>query len=152
MTNSKIPYWDDLPDLELYLDQILLMVNQLVESYDDRVEKGLTASMVNNYVKHKHVEKPVKKKYQKQQVARLIAITFLKNVFSIQEISQTLNVLHETMSSQEMYDNFVASMREEDTRLTSEIIQTACQSLKLYYKTRRLVLDLEGGETDATDA
>ena len=53
-------------------------------------EKGLTASMVNNYVKHGYLPKPDKKKYQRKQIARLIAITTLKSVFSIQEIAQTL--------------------------------------------------------------
>ena len=41
------------------------------DNFDFR--RVLTAAMINNYVKHKHIEKPIKKKYQKHQVARLIA-------------------------------------------------------------------------------
>ncbi|MBM7643650.1 DUF1836 domain-containing protein [Streptococcus loxodontisalivarius] len=147
---KKLPTWDELPDLELYLDQVLLMVNQLALSDDIPDDKGLTASMVNNYVKHGHIEKPIKKKYQKNQLARLIAITFLKNVFSIQEISHTLNVLHENYQSSQLYDDFVACMND-DSREVPELIETACQSLKLYFKARRLTYILEGEQSHVSD-
>ena len=81
----SVPYWHELPDLDLYLDQVLLYVNQATNSTDDPEKKSLTEKMINNYVKHKKKKKPIKKKYQKHQVARLIALTKLKNVFSIQE-------------------------------------------------------------------
>ncbi len=58
---NTIPYWEELPDLDLYLDQILLYVNQYTQYSLDPKDKGLTASMINNYVKHKHIDKPIKK-------------------------------------------------------------------------------------------
>ncbi|NQI71431.1 DUF1836 domain-containing protein [Streptococcus suis] len=141
--NKSIPYWHELPDLDLYLDQVLLYVNQVTISPDDIEQKKLTAAMINNYVKHKQLEKPVKKKYQKQQVARLIALTILKNVFSIQEISQTLHLLLQTNSSETLYNHFVDCMRNEENEETPDIIRYACQSVKLYYKTRQLTVELE---------
>ncbi|HEL1563191.1 DUF1836 domain-containing protein [Streptococcus suis] len=175
---QTIPYWHELPDLDLYLDQVLLYVNQVVNSQksleqnclnsmkinsslgneaDDRtgvhqgklttdnvdIRRVLTAAMINNYVKHRQLEKPVKKKYQKQQVARLIALTILKNVFSIQEISQTLHLLLQTNSSETLYNHFVDCMRNEENEETPDIIRYACQSVKLYYKTRQLTMELE---------
>ncbi|MCQ8260660.1 DUF1836 domain-containing protein [Streptococcus suis] len=139
----SLPYWYELPDLDLYLDQVLLYVNQMTISPDDIEQKKLTAAMINNYVKHKQLEKPVKKKYQKQQVARLIALTILKNVFSIQEISQTLHLLLQTNSSETLYNHFVDCMRNEENEETPDIIRYACQSVKLYYKTRQLTVELE---------
>ncbi|MGC4429926.1 DUF1836 domain-containing protein [Streptococcus suis] len=139
----SLPYWHELPDLDLYLDQVLLYVNQVTISPDDIEQKKLTAAMINNYVKHKQLEKPVKKKYQKQQVARLIALTILKNVFSIQEISQTLHLLLQTNSSETLYNHFVDCMQNEENEETPEIIRYACQSVKLYYKTRQLTVELE---------
>lgn len=141
---NTIPYWDELPDLDLYLDQILLYVNQYTQYSLDSKDKGLTASMINNYVKHKHIDKPIKKKYQKHQLARLIALNSLKHVFSIQEISHTLNLLSEKQDSKTLYNHFVDCMRNQENNETPEIIRYACQSLKLYYKTRQLTLDLEG--------
>ncbi|HFI0830770.1 TPA: DUF1836 domain-containing protein [Streptococcus suis] len=140
---QTIPYWHELPDLDLYLDQVLLYVNQTTNSSELLEQKSLTASMINNYVKHKQIEKPIKKKYQKQQVARLVALTILKNVFSIQEISQTLNLLLQTDSSETLYNHFVDCMRNEESDETPDIIRYACQSVKLYYKTRQLTMELE---------
>ncbi|MGQ7367095.1 DUF1836 domain-containing protein [Streptococcus suis] len=139
----SLPYWHELPDLDLYLDQVLLYVNQVTISPDDIEQKKLTAAMVNNYVKHKQIEKPIKKKYQKQQVARLIALTILKNVFSIQEISQTLHLLLQSSNSETLYNHFVDCMRNEENEETPDIIRYACQSVKLYYKTRQLTVELE---------
>ena len=97
------PKWEDIPNIDLYLDQVLLYVNQVCAPISPDKDKGLTASMVNNYVKHGYLTKPDKKKYQRQQIARLIAITTLKSVFSIQEIAQTLNTLQSQASSDQLY-------------------------------------------------
>ncbi|HFU4463899.1 TPA: DUF1836 domain-containing protein [Streptococcus suis] len=140
---QTIPYWHELPDLDLYLDQVLLYVKQTTNSSELLEQKSLTASMINNYVKHKQIEKPVKKKYQKHQVARLIALTILKNVFSIQEISQTLQLLLQSSDSETLYNHFVDCMRNEESNETPDIIRYACQSVKLYYKTRQLIMALE---------
>ena len=83
MTTQQYPLWEELPEIELYLDQVLLYVNQVTQSTLGPNDKGLTASMVNNYVKHGHVAKPIKKKYNAAQVARLIVITSLKTVFEL---------------------------------------------------------------------
>ena len=93
MTTQHYPLWEELPEIELYLDQVLLYVNQVTQSTLGPNDKGLTASMVNNYVKHGHVAKPIKKKYNAAQVARLIVITSLKTVFEISEIAKTLEIL-----------------------------------------------------------
>ena len=138
---SNVPYWSDLPDLELYLDQVLLLVNQTAQPFPQATDKGLTASMVNNYVKHGYIEKPFKKKYQKQQLARLIAITFLKNTFSIQEISRVLDYLRSQGDSETLYNYFVAAMREEQADVPL-IIETACQTLKCYFATHQLLENL----------
>ena len=53
--SHNYPKWAELPELELYLDQVLLYVNQVCGSAASSRDKGLTPSMVNNYVKHGHV-------------------------------------------------------------------------------------------------
>ena len=132
------PKWDEIPELDLYLDQVLLYVNNVCGSSISAADKGLTASMINNYVKHGYITKPVKKKYQRRQVARLIAITTLKTVFSIQEISATLNLLHKEADSRELYDDFVDYMNGSKLEV-APIISTACQTVKLYQKTLSLI-------------
>ena len=133
------PKWEDIPNIDLYLDQVLLYVNQVCAPISPDKDKGLTASMVNNYVKHGYLTKPDKKKYQRKQIARLIAITTLKSVFSIQEIAQTLNTLQTQASSDQLYDAFVDYMNH-GIDPENPIIQTSCQTVKLYHQTLDLIL------------
>ena len=139
------PKWEDIPNIDLYLDQVLLYVNQVCAPISPDKEKGLTASMVNNYVKHGYLTKPDKKKYQRKQIARLIAITTLKSVFSIQEIAQTLNTLHTYANSDQLYDAFVDYMNH-GIDPENPIIQTSCQTVKLYHQTLDLILIKEEEE------
>lgn len=80
-TVFSYPKWEEIPNINLYLDQVLLYVNQICPPVSPDKEKGLTASMVNNYVKHGYISKPEKKKYQRKQIARLIAISTLSLFF-----------------------------------------------------------------------
>ena len=137
-TTFSYPKWEEIPSINLYLDQVLLYVNQICPPASPDKEKGLTASMVNNYVKHGYISKPEKKKYQRKQIARLIAITTLKSVFSIQEIAQTLNTLHTDTNSEELYNAFVNYMNAEIDP-DSPIILTSCQTVKLYHRTLSLI-------------
>ena len=144
-SNFSYPKWEDIPNIDLYLDQVLLYVNQVCAPISPDKEKGLTASMVNNYVKHGYLTKPDKKKYQRKQIARLIAITTLKSVFSIQEIAQTLNTLQSQASSDQLYDAFVDYMNH-GIDPENPIIQTSCQTVKLYHQTLDLILIKEEEE------
>jgi len=141
-SNFSYPKWEDIPNIDLYLDQVLLYVNQVCAPISPDKDKGLTASMVNNYVKHGYLTKPDKKKYQRKQIARLIAITTLKSVFSIQEIAQTLNTLQTQASSDQLYDAFVDYMNN-GIDPENPIIQTSCQTVKLYHQTLDLILNKE---------
>ena len=145
-TTFSYPKWEEIPNIDLYLDQVLLYVNQVCAPISPDKEKGVTASMVNNYVKHGYLAKPDKKKYQRQQIARLIAITTLKSVFSIQEIAQTLNTLQTETSSEQLYNAFVNYMNE-GIDPANPIIQTSCQTIKLYHQTLALITTREKEES-----
>ena len=121
----------------------LLYVNQLDSSSIVDDDKGLTSAMINNYVKNGHLDKPIKKKYNRKQLARLIVITCLKNVFSIQEISKTINSLTSEGNSEEMYDNFVMCMNGEKRDGLADVIVAACDTVRLYKKTHDLVEKLK---------
>ena len=144
-SNFSYPKWEDIPNIDLYLDQVLLYVNQVCAPISPDKDKGLTASMVNNYVKHGYLTKPDKKKYQRKQIARLIAITTLKSVFSIQEIAQILNTLQTQASSDQLYDAFVDYMNH-GIDPENPIIHTSCQTVKLYHQTLDLILIKEEEE------
>ena len=56
--------WDSLPDLSLYMDQVVgYMARQLIGCDP---EDKLTSAMVNNYIKDGHLPRAEGKRYSKQ--------------------------------------------------------------------------------------
>ena len=45
-TTFSYPKWAEIPNIDLYLDQVLLYVNQVCAPISPDKDKGLTASMV----------------------------------------------------------------------------------------------------------
>lgn len=89
-----IPRWKELPNVDLYLDQVVTLVNEtlypvLSNSYPDGDNLILTKNMINNYVKNKIIEPPIKKKYKKNHLAQFFVICVLKEVYKINDIKRT---------------------------------------------------------------
>lgn len=83
---SPVP-WDRIPDIGLYMDQVITFITRMYEPlYGDATEGYLSASMINNYVKSKLIPRPVGKKYSREQIALLAMIVSLKQVASMEDI------------------------------------------------------------------
>ena len=64
--------WERLPELELYMDQVVTFLNRQLEPFTTGDERLLTPSMVNNYVKDGVLPRPEKKKYSRNHLAMLM--------------------------------------------------------------------------------
>lgn len=51
LSSPSIPHWDALPDLELYMDQVIVFMEKYLAFFGDGRDKLITPSMINNYVK-----------------------------------------------------------------------------------------------------
>lgn len=140
---TKLAKWKDLPSLDLYLDQVLLYVNQETQAFLSKSEKPLTSSMINNYVKHAYIPKPEKKKYNRQQVARLIVLTICKSVFAISDIAQMIDVHYSEAEPASLYDTFVDCLAGTVQPETPELIIKACQTINSYKEAMDLVDQLK---------
>ena len=90
MSGFRLPRWDELPELDLYMDQVTgFMEEHLSNSKRFEDDKILTKTMINNYAKNDLLPPPVKKKYSKEHVLMLIFIYYYKGVIPMNEI-QTL--------------------------------------------------------------
>ena len=126
--NVHIPRWNELPNVDLYMDQILTFINSSLsecikngENEEKEKEKNqiLTKTMINNYVKNNILEAPVKKKSSKTQCAKLFVICVLKQVFSMNEISSLINIALESTDISNAYNSF-CSLFEEAIKSTFE--------------------------------
>ncbi len=103
----RIPTWDELPEIELYMDQVVGFISRkLSQCFGADDEKSITATMVNNYVKQKLIASPQKKKYDRTQMAQLIIIFLMKKIFSITEIGDFLAYLAHLSDMPTAYDLF----------------------------------------------
>lgn len=84
---NRLPRWNELPEFEIYMDQVIMIMEKYVGAYFKYTDDSfLTPAMINNYVKLKVMPAPEKKKYSKIHLSYLIIICMLKPVMSIQNI------------------------------------------------------------------
>ena len=117
----RLPRWDELPDFELYMDQVLSLMERYLDGYPGPDRKGLTASMVNNYVKLGVMPPPVKKKYTRVHLAHLIMICVLKPSVPIDLIRGLIAGLQQGRSDREAYDWFCGEF-ESSVRGAAEAV------------------------------
>lgn len=86
MREAHIMRIDEMPRIELYLDQVLALVSQSLSFMALPGEELITGSMVNNYVKQRVVPAPRRRRYTRRHVATLTFVCAFKRVFSINEI------------------------------------------------------------------
>lgn len=123
---------DDIPDLDLYMDQIMTLFDKHLDDnkrYED--DKLLTKTMINNYSKAKVIS-PVKgKKYSKEQIIQMLMIYYLKNNLTIQEIKKILSPLYnQDIDLKNIYDQFI-TIKHEQTKQLKQFINQQIDSYHL---------------------
>ena len=82
---------EDIPEIELYMDQVTRFMDQHLEHNKRAPEdKILTKTMINNYTKNRLLPPPRNKRYSKEHIILLIYIYYLKNVLPIGDIQKIL--------------------------------------------------------------
>ncbi len=103
----KFPRYAELPSIFLYKDQVISYVEAVLSplNFVDG-EKMLTPTMLNNYVKQKIIDPPVKKKYSTNHIAYILVVCMLKQNYSLSDVFMMLEIQKETYSLEEAYDYF----------------------------------------------
>lgn len=119
-----IPRWNELPDIELYMDQVISQLDKYLAALNaEDAEHFVTASMINNYVKMNLLPAPVKKRYGRAHLAHLVIICLLKQVLSIPEVKHLLdNNLTSAENLPQTYNVFC----EAQEKAYTDIAQHAC--------------------------
>jgi len=109
----QLPRWEELPDIDLYIEQVLsLLALWLEESFYTDDKPLMTKTMVNNYVKQGVIAAPVNKKYDRLAVASLFAICILKTVYSMQDIAKLIHLALEVNTPGTSYDRFCDTVEQ----------------------------------------
>ena len=153
-----LPRWNELPNIDLYIDQVVCLLennlSEYIKSDNDKEDKLITKTMINNYVKHNIIKPPINKKYSKEHIAYLFVVFILKQVYSIGEIKKLLDLAIKTSHPEQAYNKFCTELEEavkivftcsnyiKDASLTQEqyILRNVVQSFanKLYVQKKFL--------------
>lgn len=119
LNEFHIPRWNELPNVALYLDQVVTLINSCLSpilSFNSDASKKdnaiLTKTMINNYVKNNLIEAPDKKKYGKNQLSKLFVICILKQVYSMSDIDNLIKIAITSANIQISYNKFCAQFEE----------------------------------------
>ena len=123
LREHPLPTWDELPEFELYMDQVIVLLGQYLKIYalDANDDKFITASMINNYVKLKIIPAPVKKRYSKVHLAYLIMVCILKQTLAISTISKIIPPDLEEKELKSIYTSFVKNQTKSFNYVTEQI-------------------------------
>ena len=102
-----LPRYQDIPDVGLYLEQTVRYISGYLSPLG---EFPLTGSMVSNYVKQGIIANPVKKRYNREQIAYLIFVAVAKSVLSMDDIRLFVGVQKQTYTPQRAYEYFREEM------------------------------------------
>ena len=112
LRDFRLPVWEEFPDLELYMDQMIVLLNRYL-TFDEALaeERTITASMINNYVKMRIMPPPVKKKYGRAHLAYLVIICSLKDALGISVIQK---IFPPGMEGEVLRDRYNAFVRNQE--------------------------------------
>lgn len=103
----KLPDWEDIPDIGLYMEQVIALLKYYLDYLPPELkeEQFLTAAAINNYVRKKVMPEPFKKKYYRVHIAYLLMICSLKHSLSIPTLQTMIPV---DLSLEELRDFYKA--------------------------------------------
>ncbi|MGJ4850785.1 DUF1836 domain-containing protein [Bacillota bacterium Meth-B3] len=130
--------WSGMPDLELYMDQVITYLKRQLSLFQDASGLSLvTPSIINNYVKDSIVPRPVNKRYAREQLSALTMACILKRVLPMQRVGQL--IVPGDVSAEARYEafceNLTAVLEAEAARL-SELGQESLEELAMEYALR----------------
>ena len=108
MKNHSLPHWNDLPEIDLYMDQVIALMEKYLSDLisEEDESKLITPSMINNYVKLNIIPAPNKKKYSREHLAYLLIICSLKQVMPIPKIKELIGLKLKSCTPQDLLNNF----------------------------------------------
>ena len=128
----SIPEYSELPDIPLYMEQVVGYIKENLSNIFKETDSVITPFMVNNYVKTKIIDSPTDKKYNKDHIGYLIAISMLKSVVSMRDLAVLIDLDRQQDpkdSKKSLYD-FYKKMEDESFKNTIHKVKTRIDVFK----------------------
>lgn len=131
LREHTLPSWEELPSLELYMDQVVALLNSYLDFLPKEVgmDAVVTSAAVNNYVRKKIIPPPVKKRYSRVHLACLVMLCSLKHSVSISYIQQMIPLTLTEADIHDIYNAFVEQHRRTTLYFVEQVNRQASQLL-----------------------
>ncbi|CAJ1314681.1 DUF1836 domain-containing protein [Paenibacillus nuruki] len=107
------PRWEQIPDIELYMDQVIALLEKHFHKFPgDSAGKLISPSMINNYVKQGIIPPTIKKRYSRTHIAYLMMLCTLKPVLPLAVVQGIIEFQLQTKTFAEVYDHFAIEQEQ----------------------------------------
>lgn len=139
----SMPCWEELPDLELYMDQVITLITKYLGGFSKVTEneKIITSSMINNYVKLGTIPPPIKKRYSRVHLAYLLMVCTLKQTLDMSTIQKLIPVGIPEERVRELYGYFAENQKSAHKYLIKSIGDI----------TEKVVINQDSSDADGTE-
>ena len=130
LNNYKLPAWKELPDIGLYMDQVIALLGQYLDfiPMEDSKDKPVTPTTINNYVRLKVMPAPEKRKYYRVHIAFLIMIFTLKQGISLSLVQRLLPAELTEEQLRPIYSEYV-ERHSLTARYFTQEVRAACATI-----------------------
>ncbi len=127
LLNYRLPAWEEIHDIGLYMDQVVTLLRQYLDYLPPELkeEQVITPAAINNYVRKKIMPEPVKKKYYRTHIAYLIMICTLKQCMSISTLQTMIPMGLSDAELERTYTAFVGRHRASALFFIEQVRQVA---------------------------
>ena len=108
MEQERPAAWEELPDIALYMDQLISYMPRQLIHFDD--SESLTSAMVNNYIKDGLVPRADGKRYGPVHLGYLTAVCALKKVLSVRDVGALIEAGQASKDPPTLYRYFCAAL------------------------------------------
>ena len=136
MEHERPAPWEELPDLALYMDQIISYMPRQLIHFNQR--EDLTSAMVNNYIKDGLVPRADGKRYGPVHLGYLTAVCALKKVLSVRDTGALLAAGQATGKDSETLYNYFCRALDRALNDAAQAVDTDAKREDL----ARIALDL----------
>lgn len=130
----SLPDYKSLPTVPLYMEQVIMYINQLLAPLSTGEKNKLTSFMVNNYVKAGMLSAPEKKKYNEEHLGYLLAISYLKDTLSMTDLSLLIEMDSHVSTDKSILYRFFASMSSDAMQDKAKTILSKIESYERRYE------------------
>lgn len=147
LKDFNLPEYQQLPEIDLYMDQVISYLDKrLAPLVSTPGEAAITSFMVNNYVKATLISPPTLKKYSREQIGYLIAVSSVKQILSMSDIKLLFDMDNLVSPEKDKLYSFFRDVHDEILHDVEKQVNAKYDVIMRRYKE-----DLEKGDPHAVE-